>query len=473
MQVSEYCQQDTHSLAELIKTKVLSPREALDCALARLHEVNPALNAVVTECVDWGLEQLNSMRGDEPFYGVPILVKDLGFMLKGVPYTAGSRFYSSMKSPINSDSINRLVALGFVPFAKTNVPELGLSYVTESVLHGPCRNPYDLERTTGGSSGGSAAAVATGVVPLATATDGGGSIRIPAACCGLFGFKPSPGLMSTGPWVSEAWSGLAAGHVLTRTVRDSALLFELFSVRTVKEVKERLDRFYKKPRQRPQSLKVVQLEGAFASVPVDPAYLEAVERTKKILTKLGHKVSHHKLDLDLNGIGEAARTIIAANVCAEIEHQESLLGRKAKSEELESITWEFMKEGKPIKASQLIAAKNSMFQLLQPLHELLLSVDLILTPALAKLPLIIGSLPTDDDLESYMQKNVEFSPFTSLFNQAGLPAMTMPMMFHDSLPISVQFAAAKGEDDLLLDLAWQLESEFPDFTKPLMKLGIG
>ncbi|WP_019215841.1 amidase [Legionella tunisiensis] len=223
MQLTEYCKEDVRGLAKLIKEGEVGPEEVLTCAIQRMHEVNPQLNAIITDCSDWARHQLKKMRGDEPLYGVPVLVKDLGFSMQGVRYTAGSTFLRSSVSSLNSDFINRLLALGMLPFAKTNVPEFGLSYVTESTLLGPCRNPYDLSRTSGGSSGGSAAAVAAGVAPVATASDGGGSIRIPAACCGLFGFKPTPGLMPVGPWVDEAWSGLSTNFVLTRSIDDSVL----------------------------------------------------------------------------------------------------------------------------------------------------------------------------------------------------------------------------------------------------------
>jgi amidase len=464
MQFSEYYQQDAHDLAKLIKTKQISAKEALNCAITRMHEVNPVLNAIVTDCSDWAYEQLKLMRGDEPFYGVPILVKDLGFMIEGVPYTAGSRFAASFISPITSDFIKHLLAFGLLPFAKTNVPELGLSYVTESVLHGPCKNPYDLKRTPGGSSGGSAAAVAAGIAPVATGNDGGGSIRIPASCCGLFGFKPTPGLIPTGPLVGEAWSGLATSHVLTRSVRDSALLFELLTAENLKNLGQ--SDLLSKRRKFPGPLTIAILDGAFAPVPVAKPCLDALEQAIRVLKSLGHRVIERKLDLNLDAIGEAVLTIIAANTCAEIENGELIFKRKVKKNELEPVTWEFMTQGKTISASQLIMAKNKVYQYMRPVHELLMEIDIILTPALAQLPLPIGSLATDDKFADYLQKNTEFSPFTSLFNQAGLPAMAMPIMYHEGLPLAVQLAAGKGQDKLLLDLASQLQEEFVNFTPP-------
>ncbi|MBA3535443.1 MAG: amidase [Tatlockia sp.] len=466
MQLNEYCRLDAHDLAKLIKEKQLSPEEVLDCALKRMHEVNPLLNAVVRDCSDWARAQLKLMTGSEPFYGVPILVKDLGFTLAGVPYTAGSRFFAETVPTLTSDLINRVLALGMLPFAQTNVPELGLSFVTESLLHGPCRNPYDLTRTAGGSSGGSAAAVAAGVAPLALASDGGGSIRIPAACCGLFGFKPSTGLISSGPWVAESWSGLATAYVLTRSVRDSAFLFDRLTAPSINNISFSEESYYEK--QRP--LKIAIVEDAFPPVALAKPYLDAVEEAVKVLEALGHRIVRPKLALNLEAIDEASMIIIAANTCAEIESHEAMLGRGVRKDELEPITWDIMMQGKSLLASQMINARNYLYQLLRPLHELFNKVDVILTPALAQLPLPIGSLPTDIDLDLYQQKNIEFSPFTSLFNQAGLPAMTMPVMRYGPLPISVQFAAAKNQDTLLLRLALQLQKEFENFSQPVMTL---
>ncbi|WP_412754218.1 amidase [Legionella donaldsonii] len=470
MQLAEYCKEDVRGLAKLIKEREVSPEEVLACALQRMYEVNPQLNAIITDCSDWARQQLKKMRGDEPFYGVPVLVKDLGFSMQGVRYTAGSTFLTTSVSASNSDFIDRLLALGMLPFAKTNVPEFGLSYVTESILLGPCRNPYDLSRTSGGSSGGSAAAVAAGVAPVATASDGGGSIRIPAACCGLFGFKPTPGLMPVGPWVGEAWSGLSTNFVLTRSVDDSALLFELLATNVLPEPKTNVVH-PQHDEQRFQPLKIACLEGAFAVVPIDKPCLDAFEQAITILTRTGHQVSSYKLSLDLEGIAASALCLIAANTCAEIENQQQLLGRKVQKKELEPFTWELMGQGKKLSASQLITAKNKLYQLLRPLHALFNQVDFVLTPALAQWPLPIGSLPTNDDFSHYLQKNLAFTPFTALFNQAGLPAMTIPVMRHNHFPLSVQFAAAKGRDRFLLHFAQQLKTLLPDFTSPVMTLG--
>ena len=454
MQVKEYIRLDVHELAALIKDRQVSAQEALNCAFARIDEVNPAINAIVTDCSAFAEQCLKEMRGDEPYYGVPLLVKDLGHALKGVRSTEGSYFFSRNQAPQTSDLLQKLISLGFVPFAKTNTPELGLSYVTEPVLFGPCRNPYELSKTPGGSSGGSAAAISSGIAPIATASDGGGSIRIPAACCGLFGFKPTTGLTPTGPWVGELWSGMATNFILARTVRDTTALFgKLANLNQVYSLPEK-----KKP------LNITCLEGVFAPVPVASPYSEAVKKIEKLLEEAGHHVEKKHLELNLDAIGECALILIAANTCAEINLQQRILGRNAERNELEPITWEFYQRGKAIQAHELINAKNNLYQLVRPLHEFLAQTDIVLTPALAQLPLDIGQLRTDDEFYSYLCKNTEFSPFTSIFNHAGLPAMTLPVSFHEQLPISIQMGAAQGKDLLLLSLAMELQSMLSDLN---------
>lgn len=454
MLLNEYLRCDALELARLIKTKEVSAHEVIDCAFMRINEVNPLLNAIVLTCPDFAKKCLKSRNKNAPYYGVPLLVKDLGHPITGIQSTEGSRFFSRNIDKVTSDLVSKLISLGFIPFAKTNTPELGLSYVTEPILLGPCRNPYDLNRTCGGSSGGSAAAVAAGIAPLATASDGGGSIRIPASCCGLIGFKPTNGLIPSGPLTNESWSGLAVNFVLTRSFRDSEALFhELADTRKLSSAPSN------------KKLNIIRLEGAFLSVPVASPYLDAVHQGEELLRKLGHTTQKRNLVLDLKAIGECNITLIAANTFTAIKTQEIQLKRKVSPDELEPITWDFYQRGQAIFASEYLIAKNRLYQLLRPLHQLLKQTDVILTPALAQLPLLIGELKTNDEFEHYLQKNLEFSPFTSLFNQAGLPAMTLPVTSYHHLPISIQLGTTQGNDLLLYSLAKQLQSMLPDFSQ--------
>ncbi|KTD11001.1 amidase [Legionella gratiana] len=456
MLLNEYLRCDVLELAQLIKKKEVNAYEVLDCALMRVNEVNPLLNAIVLSCPDFAKKCLKNLRGDEPYYGVPLLVKDLGHHIMGIRSTEGSRFFAMNIDMFTSDLVNKLISLGFIPFAKTNTPELGLSYVTESILHGPCRNPYDLNRTCGGSSGGSAAAVSTGIAPIATASDGGGSIRIPASCCGLIGFKPTNGLTPSGPSTNELWSGLAVNFVLTRSLRDSETLFhELIAPRKLS------------PPSPKKRLTIIRLDGAFSTVPIASPYLIAMHHVEELLRKLGHTIQKRSLALDFKAIGENAITLIAANTFTTIKIQEIQLKRKVIPDELEPITWDFYQRGQAISAYEYLIAKRHLYQLFRPLHQLLSQTDVILTPALAQLPLLIGELKTHDEFEYYLQKNLEFSPFTSLFNQAGLPAITIPILFHHHLPISIQLGAAQENDLLLYSLAKQLQLMLPDFSQAI------
>ncbi|KTD76355.1 amidase [Legionella waltersii] len=459
MLVDEYIRYDAHDLAHLIKSGKTSPQALLDCAKARIEQVNPLLNAVVLDCTDFAYDCLTRLTGKEPYYGVPMVVKDLGHGLKGLTTTDGSHFFSSHLATDTSDFIEKLMNLGFIPFAKTNTPELGLSYVTESTLLGPCRNPYDANRTAGGSSGGSAAAIAAGIAPIATASDGGGSIRIPASCCGLFGFKPTTGLIPSGPLVDELWSGLATNFLLSRSIRDSVEIYK----RVVPDLPIHPNTQKK--------LMITEIEGAFSDVPVAQEYIEAVNSVKELLKSLGHKLTRSRLDLDLDAIGQSAMTLIAANTFAKVRGQELEIGRKPDQDELEPVTWEFYYRGKSISAYELIKAKNTLYQSLRPLHQLLEKIDLIVTPSLAQKPLLIGELRTDMEFNHYLKQNVQFSPFTSLFNQAGLPAMTIPVLLHENLPISIQLGSGKNKDLLLLSLAEQLQEKLPSFHSPLLAQG--
>ncbi|KTC90349.1 amidase [Fluoribacter dumoffii] len=454
MLLKEYLGCDVIELAKRIKTREIGPTEVLNCALQRISEVNPTINAVVTDCFDFAKQSLKKLNGNEPFYGVPLLVKDLGQPIAGIRSTEGSRFFAHNIAQTTSDLVSKMMALGFIPIAKTNTPELGLSYVTESALLGPCRNPYDPNRTAGGSSGGSAAAVAAGIAPVATASDGGGSIRIPAACCGLFGFKPTTGITPSGPLNNELWSGLAVNFVLTRSLRDSEALFSHIA-----------DQSRVKPLPRNKKLNIVSLDGVFAPVSVEFPCLQAVKKAEELLRDSGHRLQNKYVAMDLNAIAECVITIIAANTYTVIKLQEIQLGKKAEPAELEPVTWEFYQQGQTLSAYDFLTAKSRLYQLMQPLHQILKQTDIVLTPALAQLPLYIGELSTDEVFDLYLQKNVEFSPFTSLFNQAGLPAMTLPVMFHNQLPVSVQMGAAQGNDLLLYSIARELQTVLPDFTR--------
>ncbi|MCC5791384.1 MAG: amidase [Legionellaceae bacterium] len=448
--MTNYLQCDALALAAQIKAGHCSAEEALQLALARSQAVNASLNAVTHYCVDWGRAQLARMQGDEPFYGVPLLVKDLGFSLAGQPSCSGSRFLQAQIATQNHVMIDSLLALGFVPFGLTNTPELGLSYVTEPLLSGPCRNPYDLMRTSGGSSGGSAAAVAAGIVPLATASDGGGSIRIPAACCGLVGFKPGNAMFSNGPGMAEAWSGMAVHFLLARTLRDVQQLFQALlkgAFPFTQEVPAR------------QSPRFIRASGLFQAESVQPRWQRALDDFSEALRQQHYQVVEQNIVLDHATIAHCSLTLIKANVAAEFAAIYQRTGRQVEEGQVEPITWRFLQDGRAVSAAELIVAKERLFQCLQPLQALLAGGDVILSPALATDPLEHGEFSMAEEYESYLIKHQRFSPFTALANQAGIPAISLPVVSAEPLPLAVQLMMGPWRDASLLELCARLRQQ--------------
>lgn len=448
MDLNTYLHMDACTLAAHIKKGKVSPEEALNFAIERCEQVNPHLNAITHRFEEWGRQQLKKMSGSERFYGVPLLVKELGFTIAGQPARAGSRLLAHNLAQYNHVLIEQFLALGFVPFALTNTPEFGLSYTTEPELFGACKNPYDLSKTAGGSSGGSAAAVATGVVPLATASDGGGSIRVPATCCGLVGFKPSSGLLPSGPISVEPWSGMAVDFALGRNLKDISALFRALIRQTSGPAL---------PFQSKEKPHFIHCPGLFPPIHIESKWQQALETFINELKTHHYQVSEPVLRLDHEAIGECSLTIIKANVAAELQRIQQITQKPVKEEELEPITWRFYQDGLTLSAHQLILAKDRLFQLLAPLRNLLADGSVILSPALAKDPVNLGELSMADEYETYLEKNLAFSPFTALCNQTGIPAISLPVQSKYPLPLAVQLIMGKWRDAQLLDLCKTLK----------------
>ena len=446
MKISDYKKQDGIGLAELIKKKEVSAEEVLQTALELAETLNPSLNAITQLFNQKAQKLLKKAPIKAPLYGVPCLLKDINFPLSGTLDTYGSRLFQANYSSYNSDYVNALLQSGLVPFGKTNVAEFGLSFDTDPQLFGNCINPLNPELMTGGSSGGSAAAVASGIVPIATANDGGGSIRVPATCCGLFGFKPSVGLTPDGPDFAEVWSGFATSHVLTRSIRDSALMLDLIKTPKAK------GQYYHASQQYPSSLRMAIITDL--SVPVEQAYLKAVNELTHQLSHVGHMSEEVILPIDFEVLGEAVITLVAANTFAML----STYDDKAIEQAIEPISYQFYLLGKQLNAADVINAKNQVYKSTQPLRILFDEYDVLVTPALAKPPLPAAQLAKAETFEDYLTHNFEFSPFTGLFNQTGMPAMTIPTAKKlNEIPISVQFAANWGQDELLFKLANQIQ----------------
>ncbi len=485
MEYREYRRFDAVGLAELVAKGEVAPDEPLEAAIARAEEVDGRLNAIVRPMHDLARERAGAGPSG-PLAGVPFLIKDLFQDYAGLPTTGGSRSLRGHTAAEHSVVVRRWLEAGLVVFGKTNTPEFGTKPVTEPSFWGPTRNPWDLSRSPGGSSGGSAAAVAAGIVPAAGASDGGGSIRIPASCCGLFGLKPGRGLLSCGPHHAEYFHGAATEGVITRTVRDSAVLLEVMTAA------EDLGGPYpparpevpytEAVRREPGRLRIGFTARSPLGTPVDGEAVAAVEAAAGLLEGLGHDVEPAEPDLD--GV-QLARDFLmmwsceAAATVAQIRRETG-----ARRGDFELDTRLLAGSGSAVRIVDYLAALgrwNTYARALAAFHE---RYDLLLTPTLAGPPPRIGELDTPLPLRLFGELTLRLGlaglasktalwqdqlianltpvPFTQLANITGRPAMSVPLhRTADGLPLGVQFVAGLGGEALLLSLAAQLEAASP------------
>jgi amidase len=493
MKFEEYRQHDAVSLAQLIKNKEVTALELLEIAIKRAEEVNPKINAIVTPLYDIAKEQLKKMDPNAPLAGVPFLIKDLGPQLKGTKYTGGSGLLKNYFSTENSVVTERMLKAGLVIFGKTNTPEYGCTPWTEPLLFGPTRNPWNLEHTPGGSSGGSGAAVAAGIVPIASANDGGGSIRIPASCNGLFGVKPTRGRVTFGPQLGESWAGLTSEGVISRSVRDSAVYLDLVcgsSVGDPYSLQSPEKPYAEEVKSTPGKLKIAysyQLpQGLKASI--DPENISAINNTVKLLKELGHEVVEIDFPYHSDWLVKEFYTIMCGETSAEVEDLSVVRGAKARIKDLEPNTWLLYQIGKKISANEYAYARVKVNELNRKMASLHSKYDLFLTPTLGTKPFKIGAMNNSkaDDIALRIINNLGLSilakysgkieetahrtfgwiPYPPLANLTGQPAMTVPLHWSkDNLPIGVMFTAPWNDEATLFQLAAQLEQANPWFKK--------
>jgi amidase len=488
--LKNYANYDALGLAQLIKNKEISATELLDTAIAQAEQENPAINAIITKLYDFGHQQIKQGLPEGPFSGVPFLLKDLMCSLEGTPLSNGSASLKGNISPSDSEMVKRYKSSGLVIFGKTNTPEFGLMGVTEPKAFGPTRNPWNLNHTPGGSSGGSAAAIAAGIVPMASGGDGGGSLRIPAACCGLFGFKPSRGRTPSGPYFSELWDGAAAEHVLTRSVRDSAAMLDVvagpdgsspYPVRKESNHLVCLDTPVR-------PLKIAYTVQSFFDRPVTEDAIKCVQHTVRLLESLGHTVEAVHPYINANDLSDSYLTMYYGHVAADLEFSAKLLNSNFSNLDVEDTTKLMGYIGKKISAEQFVTAKRRWNEFSQSMHALHQEYDLLLTPTLGSEPVPIGEfdLGLFDKigtkvvnalglqkmlLKSGMTKKLaleqlEKMPFTQLANLTGQPAMSVPLYWTESgLPLGSQFIAPLGDEKTLFQLAQQLEYAQPWFDR--------
>ncbi len=484
---SEYETYDGVGLAELVQKGEVSPADLCEEAISRIQKINPKINAVVTPMFDLGRKAAEGPIPDGPFFGVPFLIKDLMAAYAGVPMTSGSKAMKNFVPDHDSEIVVRFKNAGLLILGKTNTPEFGLKGVTEPELFGPCRNPWNTAHTTGGSSGGSAAAVAAGIVPMASAGDGGGSIRIPAGYCGLFGLKPSRGRNPSGPDCGRVWQDAVQEHVITRSVRDSAAMLDAThgpDIGAPYEIKPPAAPYVEEIKKDPGKLKIAFTTRSPIGTAVHPECIESVKKTATLLERLGHHVEEAEPGINGKELAESYLIMYFGEMAADIQNLEDVLGRKAKIGDVEDLTWTLGLLGRSFSAGEFVNAIRRWDMASRRMGILFQKYDLYLTPTTAYPPPKIGELnpkPAETALmkvvnklslggllkasgipEQLAEKSLEKMPFTQLANLTGLPAMSVPLYWTaDGLPVGSHFIAPAGDEATLFRLAAQLEKAQP------------
>lgn len=469
--IDEYESYDAIGLAELVRSGDATPEELLDAALERMQRHNPAINAVVIPMIEQAQTAIADGLPDGPFRGVPFLLKDLHAFYAGVPTTNGSRLFESFVPDHDTELVARYRRAGLVVFGKSASPEMGITATTESRLYGATRNPWNLEHSAGGSSGGAAAAVAAGILPAANASDGGGSIRIPASCCGLFGMKPTRARNPAGPDVGEGWAGMSTAHVVSRSVRDSAALLD------ATEGPDLGAPYWAPPPARPYlqevgaepgRLRITLQTRAFNGAETHPDCIAGARAAAKLCESLGHEVEERDLPIDFGPVRDAAQTIIAANLRASLELRAEALGRAIGEDDIEPITSAMIKNVQASSASDYARAIPVIHAAGRRVERFLHDFDVLLTPTMAAPPARIGALALDNpDFGSFVGHVSAAVGFTQIFNVSGHPAMSVPLAWSSEggLPIGIQFAGRFGDEACLYRLAAQLEQAQPWFER--------
>ncbi|WP_406289689.1 amidase [Embleya sp. NBC_00896] len=465
MRIDEYQSYDATGLAGLIARGEVTADQVLDAAFEAIKHREPALGAVVATCEEQARAAVEGLLPGV-LAGVPYLIKDLECDVAGMATSNGSRLFADKVATRDSTLVTRLRAAGVLIVGKTNTPEFGLGTSTEPGLWGPARNPWHPDRSAGGSSGGSAAAVAAGMVPVAHATDGGGSIRIPAACCGVFGLKPSRGRVTSGPDHGESWAGLAAAHAVTRTVRDSATLLD------VTGTPEPGDPYYAPAPAGPYAAEVgadpgrlrigLNLSPVDADLVVDAECVRAAEEAAALCVALGHDVDPVEWPDAVTRPGEVIAPISAAHIARIVDLRLAELGRDLAPGDLDAATAMIVDKGRRLPLARYLAAIDTMHAIGRAVARLTARYDVLLTPTMAVVPPVLGELDPNRDPVGALRGMRGMAAFTSLFNVTGQPAMSVPLgRTADGLPLGVQFAGRYGDEATLLRLAGQLEVAAP------------
>ena len=469
---------DAVTQAELVRGGDVSPLELVDAAITRIEKLNPELNAVIHPRFERARTEAAGSLPDGPFRGVPLVIKDLDGASAGDPLHNGNQALKAAGHVAEHDTwlVARLRAAGFVLVGKTNTPEFGLMPTTEPLAYGPTRNPWNTDHSTGGSSGGSAAAVSSGMVAVGHAGDGGGSIRIPASECGLFGLKPTRGRVSLGPDLGEAWAGYVVRHAVTRSVRDSAAVLDVIAGPMPG------DPYFAPPPSRPFAaepgadpgrLRIgVRTTAPGALAATDDECADAARNAAELLGSLGHHVEEASpTALDDDALMAHFTTVLTTSVVHEVQEAGRTIGRDLTADDVEPLTWTYYEAGLINQGVQYLDAVNALHRWSRdvaswwiPTDDGGAGFDLLLTPSLAEPPPRIGDVVgTAEDPWHGMARASAFACYTAPFNVTGQPAMSVPLAWEasENLPIGTQLVGAYGREDLLLRVAAQLEAARP------------
>ena len=452
---------DAIGQAQAIANGAITPAELLETAIARAETTNPALNFMAQKLYE---RARSAPPATGPFAGVPFLVKDLHVHIKGERSGEGSNLWRDYRPDYNSVLYDRILAAGFNIFGKTTSPELGLTVTTESTAYGLTRNPWNPAHSAGGSSGGSAVAVAAGVVPMAQASDGGGSIRCPAAACGVFGLKPSRGRVPSGPKGTEAWLGLTVVGAVSRSVRDNAAFLDAIhgaeaGSRYVAPAPD--SSFLSAVTRAPGRLRIALNLAPPAGTPVDPEIIAATRAAAKLLESLGHHVEEAGPQLSGGELGNAMVAVLAGCTAADIANRLAEMGRDSAGDDIETVTQMYVHVGGQTSALQILEA-NAVFQRAAiTVARFQENYDVILSPVFAQPVIELGKVDLTD-VATYTANVLTYSPFTALYNQTGQPAMSLPLGSDSKgLPIGIMIAGRYGDEALLYALAGQIEAAAP------------
>jgi amidase len=472
MTPDEYAGLDATALAALVHDRKKMPQDIVAAALDAISALNPALNAVVLLDRDRALKQAAAVDREAPLAGVPCLIKDNNVYVEGWPTTFSCRFFEGAPLRPDSELVRRLRKAGLVILGKTNTPEFAADWTTEPTLRGATRNPWNLNRSPGGSSGGAAAAVASRMVPVAHGNDNAGSIRVPAAVCGIFGLKPSRGLVPIGPYFPELAAGHNSEHVLTRSVRDSAALLDLTSgpepggrYRVTPEAPS-FGAILEEPL---RHLNIGLVTKAPGGIEVDPEIAAAVAEAGRLYERAGHMIVDAALP-DEPTLSKEAEKIWHGEIALLMARRARELGRPARPDEMEALTADALKRSAQLSAVDYLEARQTLHEISVRVLERLSAYDLLLTPTTAQLAPRIGAFDTRTSKFDYGRNarlSAAFAPFTEMFSVTGQPAASIPVgLSRSGLPIGAQLVGQPGRDDVVLRAAFFMEKAGPKIGPP-------